>query len=158
MKALLGIERKEKETSTSAKSAKRGQPSALSESDSDEEMQLPSSKKRQSSAISIGSDDDEEGDVPANARSSSTARDDVLANSDDEATDTPMSSPHIKSSQAKRRKVSSGDEPASPKVSLIGKENQQPADDSDEDEDVPVVRPMRQRVRSGFIVDSSDEE
>lgn len=154
MKTLLGVNGKEKEASTSGSSKKR-QSSAISEDDSDEEMQLPSSKKRQSSAISINSDEDEdEEDVPANPRSSSTARDD----SDDEARDTPISSPHVKSSQAKRRKVSGDDGPASPKVSLVGKENQPPVDDSDEDEDIPIARAPRQRVRSGFIVDSSDEE
>lgn len=155
MKTLLGVNSKEKKTSTSGSSLKKRQSSAISEDDSDDEMPLLSSKKRQSSAISIDSNDDEdEEDASANPHSSSTARDD----SGDEAGDTPISSPHVKSSQAKRRKVSGDDEPASPKASLVGKENQPPVDDSDEDEDMPVARTPRQRVRSGFIVDSSDEE
>jgi replication fork protection complex subunit Tof1/Swi1 len=154
MKTLLGVS-KEKEASTSGTSLKKRQSSAIPGDDSDEEMVLPSSKKRQSRAISIDSDnDEEEEDASLNARSSSTARDD----SDEETRGTPISSPHVKSSQAKRRKVSGDDELASPKVSFTGKENQPPADDSDEDEDMPVARPARQRVRSGFIVDSSDEE
>ncbi len=77
------------------------------------------------------------------------------------STDTPMSSPHNRSSQTKRRKVSS-EEPRSAvhsegeevvkNVSVAG------AADNSDDEDVAVVRPARQRVRAGFIVDSSDEE
>jgi replication fork protection complex subunit Tof1/Swi1 len=87
----------------------------------------------------------------------------VLAESDEEATDTPMSSPHDRSSHAKRRKVSSDDEAASPEPAA-GEKNVTSSsmmldDDEDEDEDdVPAVRPARQRVRAGFIVDSSDEE
>jgi replication fork protection complex subunit Tof1/Swi1 len=113
------------------------------------------SKKRQSSAISIDSDEEAGG-------SSSTARDNVLEESDEgeSATDTPMSSPHNRSSLTKRRKVSS-EEPESAGHSeadeLVKNKPTMAAEDSD-DEDVAVVRPARQRVRAGFIVDSSDEE
>lgn len=113
------------------------------------------SKKRQSSAISIDSDDE-------GAPSSSAARDNVLEESDegDSATDTPMSSPHNRSSQTKRRKVvneepesmgNSGAEETVKTRTAMGFEES-------DDEDVAVARPARQRVRAGFIVDSSDEE
>ena len=88
---------------------KKRQLSAVSvDSDEDEVMVTSSRKKRQSSAISIDSDDD---GAPPSGRSSSAARDSVLAESEsgNSATDTPMSSPHAKSSQTKRRKVSSED-------------------------------------------------
>jgi replication fork protection complex subunit Tof1/Swi1 len=71
-----------------------------------------------------------------------------------------MSSPHNRSSLTKRRKVSS-EEPESAGHSeadeLVKNKPTMAAEDSD-DEDVAVVRPARQRVRAGFIVDSGDEE
>jgi replication fork protection complex subunit Tof1/Swi1 len=112
-------------------------------------------KKRQSSAISIDSDDEAGGN-------SSAAKDNVLEESEEgeSATDTPMSSPHNRSSQTKRRKVSI-EEPEfagrSETEELIKDGPAIGAEDS-EDEDVAVIRPARQRVRAGFIVDSSDEE
>ncbi len=140
-------------------------------------------KKRQSSAITVDSDDEEElltgtsksrtSATPedsdedagrASARSSSAARDNVLEESGDEATDTPMSSPHVRPSQSKRRKVSNDIGSASPELAVEEPVKTSSAmvvddDEDDENEDVaPVVRPARQRVRSGFIVDSSDEE
>lgn len=138
-------------------------------------------KKRQSSAITADSDDDDElltgisksrtsatpedsdGAGRASARSSSAARDNVLEESEDEATDTPMSSPHVRPSQSKRRKVSSDVSSASPEPAVEEPVKEYSAmvvdDDEDEDDDIaPVARPARQRVRSGFIVDSSDEE
>ena len=114
------------------------------------------SKKRQWNAITIDSEDDEVG------RSSSAARDNVLEESDEgeSATDTPMSSPHHRSSQPKRRKVSS-EEPESDSHSPAGeiaKNGSAMAAGDTDDEDVAAMRPARQRVRAGFIVDSSDEE
>lgn len=112
------------------------------------------SKKRHSSAISIGSDDED-------ARSSSL-RDNELEESDEgeSATDTPMSSPHNRSSQVKRRKLAS-EEPTSLDQSTteeILKDGATVIAENTDDEDVAVVRPVRQRVRAGFIVESSDEE
>jgi len=113
------------------------------------------SKKRQSSAISIDSDD--EAGTP-----SSAARDNVLEESDgdEDATDTPMSSPHNRSSQTKRRKVSSeelGSAGHSQTEEVVKDGSGLGAEDTD-DEDVAVVRLARQRTRAGFIVDSSDDE
>lgn len=153
MKELLGV---------STEKPKKRLSSAMSDESDDDDFLLSiaatASKKRRSSAISVDSDDD----VVANrGRSSSTARED-----EDEVTDTPMSSPHVRLSQAlKKRKVTGEDD----------KENSEPErgvspglakstkmvldeDDEDEDEDMPVVRPVRQRVRAGFIMDDSDEE
>jgi replication fork protection complex subunit Tof1/Swi1 len=120
---------------------------AAASQEEDEDMQITGNRnrKRQSSAISIDSDDEDE----ARSRQSS-----VTAKGSDVATDTPLSSPHMRSSQTKRRKVSSDDEeePAAKNSGAL-------PDSDDEDEDVaPVARPARPRVRSGFIVDSSDEE
>ncbi|CZR58945.1 related to TOF1-topoisomerase I interacting factor 1 [Phialocephala subalpina] len=152
MKELLSAGKdKDKDSSTKSKKKK-----ARTTSDSDDEDDLPvtSSRKRQSSAISDGSDEE---DI-ATGRSSSVARDNVLE-SEDEATDTPLSSPHPRSSKPKRRKVSSDEEDATPAASApVEAVNTMDLDD-DEDEDVaPVSRPARQRTRAGFIVDSSDEE
>lgn len=134
MKELLHVG--EKKSKPAAPKTKKRQSSAMSADSDDDNITMKSSKKRQSSAISVDSDDDA---AAPSVRSSSAARDNILAESEDEATDTPMSSPHAKSPQTKRRKVSS--------------------DEEDEDDALPVARPAaRQRVRAGFIVDSSDEE
>lgn len=110
-------------------------------------------------------------------RSSSTARDDD--ESGNEATDTPLSSsPHIRSSQTKRLRISSkrvssrsespgntdddassvtgGDKPMRDAPPAL---NDLDGEDDDEDNDVLVVRTAaRRRITSGFIIDSSDEE
>ncbi|KAH8683154.1 timeless protein-domain-containing protein [Tricladium varicosporioides] len=131
------------------------------EDDSDEDA-LPiarskktkKSKKRPSSAVSNDSDDD----LLPGVQSSSTARDD----SEQEATDTPMSSPHTRPSKPKKRKVVS-DKEASDEEALSAhtsgpKSSAMALDDDEDEEEAPVSRPARQRVRAGFIVDSSDEE
>ncbi|KAF4625799.1 hypothetical protein G7Y89_g12363 [Cudoniella acicularis] len=119
------------------------------------------SRKRPSSAIS-NDNDGESGLIPS-GHSSSTARDDnVLDESENETTDTPISSPHIRSSQPKKRKVVSDDEASDEEIASVSnvapKSSAMNLDADDEEDDVPVVRPARQRVRAGFIMDSSDEE
>ncbi|CZT06070.1 hypothetical protein WAI453_005216 [Rhynchosporium graminicola] len=137
------------------------------------------SKKRQSNAITVDSDDDEElvltatqskrtsvtpeqsddGAGRISVSSSSAARDDVLAESEDEATDTPVSSQHSRPSKTKRRKVSEEAEPTSSEPEVIKNSSVMAMDDEDDEEEVvAVARPARQRVRAGFIMDSSDEE
>jgi len=133
--------------------------------------------KRSAREMSSDSDSDIDDTRRTLHRSSSTARDDE--GSGNEATDTPLSSsPHIRSSQTKRLRISSkrvssrsespgntdddassvtgGDKPmrdAPPAVNDLDRE------DDDEDNDVPVVRTAaRRRITSGFIIDSSDEE
>ncbi|TVY92783.1 Topoisomerase 1-associated factor [Lachnellula willkommii] len=158
MKALLGVPDKPRKRLSSAMSG---------ESDDDDLLMsaaaLPS-KKRRSSAIPADSDDDDDDDLPINrGRSSSTVKDDGLAGSEDDATDTPLSSPHVRSSQTKKRKVV-GDEdkensvPGTLAASASTKDTAMVLDEDDEDEEMPLVRQARQRVRAGFIVDSSDEE
>ncbi len=58
---------------------------------------------------------------------------------------------------SKRRKFSAS---AYPEIIAFGKSPAGDVDTSeDDDEDaLPVARPARQRVRAGFIVDSSEEE
>jgi replication fork protection complex subunit Tof1/Swi1 len=142
MKGLLGVP--DKQGKSTATSTKKRQSSAMSaDSDDNDDVVVTNSRKRQSSAILVDSDDDATG---PSGRSSSAAPENVLVESEGDATDTPMSSPHAKSSQTKRRKVSIGDEPADVAMS------------DDDDEDLPVAKPVRPRVRAGFIVDSSDEE
>jgi replication fork protection complex subunit Tof1/Swi1 len=153
MKELLGVRRSNDKP---AKSTKTTKSSAISADSDDDEILMTRSRKRQSSAISVDSDDDA---VAATGWSSSPARDDVLAESDNEATDTPMSSPHVRSSQTKRRKISSYGEGGSPDHSVIEKGVAVDETISEDEEDaLPIARPARQRVRAGFIVDSSDEE
>jgi replication fork protection complex subunit Tof1/Swi1 len=150
MKELLSVEKgKEKGGKT-----KKRQLSAMS-ADIDED-DIPSSTRRTkpSSAVSIDSDEEV---ASASGNSSPAARDNVLAASGDEATDTPMSSPHARSSQAKRRRLSSDADTASSPAR--GKDQGGQTVSDDEDQDVgPIARPARQRIRSGFIIDSSDEE
>ncbi|TAQ88296.1 hypothetical protein B7494_g3400 [Chlorociboria aeruginascens] len=155
MKELLGVRPKD---GSAKPTTRKTQSSAISD-DSDDDVLLTSSRKRQSSAISVDSDDEDVAVV--SRRSSATSKSNLLEESDDEATDTPLSSPHIRSSQSKRQKVSGDDDSAmgdvSPNKGAGKAEDEEMVDDEDEDE-VTVSRPTRQRVRSGFIVDSSDEE
>jgi replication fork protection complex subunit Tof1/Swi1 len=156
MKELLGVG--ESKGKLAAKNAKKRQSSAMSaDSNDDVDVIMTGNKKRKSSAISIDSDDEA---GAASGRSSSAARDNVLAESEDEATDTPMSSPHTKSSQWNRRKVSGEDEPVSPVRPSVMKDALADTAMSDDDEEdaLPAARPARQRTRAGFIFDSSDEE
>lgn len=151
MKELLGGRSDETEKlSLPKKKNKKRQSSAIAEESDDEGMRVLGSRKRHSSTISINSDEESEA---RSGDSSPVPRDNPLDGSDDEATDTPMSSPHIKSSKAKRRKMSNNKEDSAPAIEQISE-----GIESDDEEDVPVVRPARQRVRAGFIVDSSDEE
>jgi replication fork protection complex subunit Tof1/Swi1 len=157
MKELLGVG-KDKDSGSNAPSRSNKRQSSVISIDSEDEEDPTSqgrSKKRQSSAISVDSEDDD-------GRSSSVVRDNLLEESDEaeSATDTPMSSPHNRSSQTKRRKVSSegpGSAGHSGADEVVEFGAATGAGDSD-DEDVAVVRPARQRVRAGFIIDSSDEE
>jgi replication fork protection complex subunit Tof1/Swi1 len=158
MKELLGVGKDKATARLARKSRSNAGSDDSDDSDASDNNPLPTSRKRQSSAISIDSDDE---DAAGSGRSSSAARDNVLADSEGEATDTPMSSPHIRPSKAKRRKVSSPIEPDSPGPTTSAhpeKIAQETAEDSDDDEDTPVISTARQRVRSGFIIDSSDEE
>ncbi|RFU35917.1 hypothetical protein B7463_g489, partial [Scytalidium lignicola] len=110
------------------------------------------SKKRQSSAISSDSDHDASG----SEISSPNTRNIVPMDSDDEDVDTPMSSPHARASQTKRQKLSDDDLGAKDISRLVVEEE---GEDEDEDEDVTLIsRTARQRVRAGFIIESSDEE
>ena len=152
MKELLGVG-KEK-----AMQSRKRQSSAMSEvSDEGEEITL-SARNKHPRTISVDSDDEV---AEASRRSSSvTARDNILAEHGDDTTDTPMSSPHLRSSPTKRRRISSDDGSASPKLSAAekGLEGDRAIPDDEDEDIVPVARPARQRVRAGFIADTSDED
>lgn len=155
MKELLGVG-KEKKKGPAMKSRKR-QSSAISggsdESEHDEDVVMTGTRKREIIALLDDSDDG----TPDPSERSASARDDGLADSDDGPTDTPISSPHARPSQWKKRKVAPPGSAATTNTAI--KSTSIVQDDEDEDEDVaPMARPIRQRVRSGFIVNSSDEE
>jgi len=151
---------------------------------SEEELPTKKSRKRPSSALVVNSDDDNDEDEGGYAArgSSSTPRDDILNDSDaeDEAEETSLSSPHLRSSQSKRRKLSNhratnSDSDTDDRVGVVADREEGKVvemkdfdtaaavavDEGDEDVDedaAPVARPARQRTRAGFVVDSSDEE
>ena len=160
MKELLGIG-KVKENSASSSRNKKISTAISADSDDPDGVEMTRSRKRQSSAISIESGEDDAG--IASRRSSSATVDNVLAESDEDATDTPMSSPHLRTSQTKRRKVSNDNEERASFASPQSKDGIQQNTpvvgyEDDEEDEIHATRPVRQRVRAGFIVDSSDEE
>jgi replication fork protection complex subunit Tof1/Swi1 len=117
---------------------RKAQPFADSDDDSDEEM---------------------EDNTSASTRAPSTETRDVLPiESEDEATDTPVSS-----QTAVGAHKSDGDTPVKSTVSSTDKSQdatmRDGGDDEDEDEeDVPVMRrPMARNTRPGFIIDSDSE-
>ncbi len=134
--------------------------------------------KRSAREMSSDSDSNDDGDQRSRQRSSSTARDDdLLEESGNEATDTPLSSsPRIRSSQTKRLRISSkrisghsesagntDDDSSIPREdkSMSGAPalNGHGEEDDDDDNNIPIVRTAaRRRVTSGFIIESSDEE
>jgi replication fork protection complex subunit Tof1/Swi1 len=153
MRELLGLEKgKGREGQT-----KKRQSSAISADSDDDEVRTSARRQQQTNAISIDSDGEVAG--PSGV-SSPAARDNVLAASDDETTDTPMSSPHARPSQTKRRKLSSDDEPMSSEPPAVVKDLPGAEAISDDEDEVvgPVARSARHRVRAGFIVDTSDDE
>jgi replication fork protection complex subunit Tof1/Swi1 len=154
MKELLNVGKDK--GSTKSKSKKRQSDAISADEDDEDEDDLADirPRKRQSSVISVDSD----GDGHATGRSSSVARDNILDKSDKEATDTPLSSPHTQTTKSKRRKVSGDDEEATPATIEPTKSDAMEIDDDDDEDVAPVSRPIRQRTRGGFIVDSSDEE
>jgi len=151
MKELLHVE-KGKGNDGQVKNRKRHSSAISGDSSDENDVLLTTNKKRRSKVLSVGSDED------TAHNSSPSAGDNVLVGSDDQETDTPMSSPHVRS-QTKKQKVMGNERATSPE-DLVPEEgtNQVIADDDEDDEDdVPLSRP-RQRVRAGFIVDSSDED
>lgn len=136
------------------------------------------STKRSAREMLSDSDSDRDSFQRSRHRSSSIARDDdLLEESGNEATDTPLSSsPHIRSSQTKRPRITSkrasgpsgssedtdndalvtaGDKTMTDVPTL----NDNGGEEDDEDNEVPVVRTAtRRRITSGFIIESSDEE
>jgi len=170
MKELLGAGKDQENVVQSSTGSKKRQSSAISinsgddgsdddENDSqDNEIQRDESRKRYSSVLS--SDGDAEPMV-GSKNSLSTTRQYVLGSSSKNTAKAHESSPHARPSQTKKQKVMSEDELDSSGHSTMGqsvKGNPMALDEEDEDDDIPVARLARPRVRSGFIVDSSDEE
>lgn len=117
----------------------------------------PPKRKSQPFADSDDDTDEEvEGAISVSSRALSTDARDVLPNeSEDEATDTPLSSQHANGVHKSEEKT-----PVKDPVSSTSKRQEDVvmADVDDEDEDVPVVRrTMVRNTRAGFIVDSDSE-
>ena len=152
MKELLGVGSKGKAKRPELDKGRKRQSSTISlDSENDD---VPTTRKGRK--LSIASTTGDEEIIAGSGASSPAARGGPLSDSNDEATDTPMSSPHLKASKAKRRKLSNDDDQIG--VQSMLDKNSRKVTDSDDDEDGPIVRPARQRVRAGFIMDSSDEE
>lgn len=147
------------------------------ESDSRPAQQKP---KRKSKTIEISSgeeeepsdsDDDEEPSSSATLAVAARKRAVSDEQDEEEAEETPESSPNKPQPNsrklAKRRKVSVEVEEAAEDDNSGGVEGtlsekvegmQVDGDDDDEEDIAPVGKPSRQRGRTGFVVDSSDEE
>lgn len=99
------------------------------------------------------SDEDEDADdaVSVSSRAPSEAVEDVMSNaeSEDEATDTPLSSQHAGSKD---------DTPRTLAPTITSKTQDITMVDDDDDDDAPVVRrPAARNMRAGFIIDSDSE-
>jgi replication fork protection complex subunit Tof1/Swi1 len=135
--------------------------------------------KRSAQEMSSDSESHDDGKHSRQRSSSATQDDNLLEESENEATDTPLSSsPRIHSSQTKRLRISnkrfpdrdeSGEDDKDDALAtgrdafmndlpIIRKPSGQD-DDDDDDDDVPMIRTApRRRVTSGFVIESSDEE
>ena len=156
MKELLGVG--EANGKLSATKGRKRKPNAISADIDDEDSLITSTKKRQSSALSLNSDNEA---TTASERSLTPQRDNILVESEKESTDTPMSSPHTRPSESKTGNSSRKIEPDKQDRYAVAKSasaEMAMSDDEEEEDAVLVARPARQRVRAGFIVDSSDEE
>jgi replication fork protection complex subunit Tof1/Swi1 len=111
--------------------------------------------KRKPQPFADSDDESDENKVDA-VSISSAAGGAVEEASEDEATDTPLSSQHAVTIEV------DGDTPVKPLASSIVKSQDVAMDvaddDDDDDDDVPVVRrPMVRNTRAGFIIDSDSE-
>lgn len=113
---------------------------AIASDDGEDEIPAMSSRKRGSSMRESDEDSDD-----------ATPMFDIRADSEVEISEAPMSSPRLRASQAKRRKVNSEEEDEGGKV--VGKSIL----DAGDDENIEPVH-KRPRPRHGIIIDSSDEE
>jgi replication fork protection complex subunit Tof1/Swi1 len=157
MKTLLGVGEPKQ---TAEKTRKKRQSSIISD-DTDEDEVTPASSGHRKRARTVSDNSDDE-DPVSSGESPATAKNDTL-DSHADATDTPISSPHIRNSKAKKRKVVSDEDeeeetPVLEPVSGNAKSTAMVIDNDEEEDDIPVAKPVRRRVQAGFIVDSSDEE
>ena len=99
-------------------------------------------------------DDEMEDAVSVNSRASSEEAEDVLDDaSQDEATDTPLSSQHAGAAHA-----SEEDTPRKPTTTATKIQDITMVDaDDDDDEDIQIVRRPAARMRAGFVIDSDSE-
>ena len=105
------------------------------------------------------SDGEEDFVVGGSPQSSvSRKRSGVESEEEEVGTETPLSSPHVRPSGAKRARLGTEDLESREGSVEAGVKDVRMADDDDEDDDVPVVRRQRGRAFGGFVVDSSDEE
>ncbi len=126
-------------------------------------VEKPRPRKKRRSTVLSASEDDE---TPSNrSRSSSlTIQSDFpLEDTEDEVTDTPLSSPHMQSLQDKLQKSRSASVSAPPSSATAEKVHSAVAaldlddDNNDDEDDVAPVAKRRPRQRAGFVIDSDSE-
>lgn len=121
-------------------------------------QKTPPKKKRQPFDDSDDDGDEDMADVrSASSRATSeSARHIINDDSEEEATDTPLSSQHAGAAH-----TSEGDTPQKPTASAPTKSldvSMADPDDDDEEDEAPVVRrPLARNTRAGFIFDSDSE-
>lgn len=125
---------------------------------------ISKSKKRRAVLLSSDEDSGQSDDGghrsrTASRRTSSTAQDNILHGSGEEigGVDTPLSSPHVRSSQTKRMRISSEDVASSDGDAPKDVAMEDVPEGDDEEEDVPVASTARRRMRAGFVFDSDSE-
>ena len=155
-KKSLALDSLALDSSEPAPSKKRKAEEATSKN---KRRKTPPKRKAQPFADSDDNTDEEMDDaMSVSSGAPSTETRDILENeSEDEATDTPLSSQHAIGAHG-----SDGDTPMRPTTSSIRKSQDVARadvdDDDEEDEDVPVVRrPTARNTRAGFIIDSDSE-
>lgn len=118
-----------------------------------EKRKSPKKMRGKGRVTQIESDDEDEAESPSNKRS---AESDV----EELGMDTPLSSPHIRSTGPKRARLDTEDLESAPNSPVATKDVRMvdlDDDDEEEEEDVPVARRPR-KAYGGFVMDSSDEE
>ncbi|KAI9842138.1 MAG: hypothetical protein M1830_007824 [Pleopsidium flavum] len=115
-------------------------------------------KRTKSSPLLLDSDDDV---LIVSGGSSSPMHNGILESTEDEAAETPLSSPHIQSFQnddlesSKPDSKDLSDEP--PASGSLNDTAILHSVDDQSDEDAPVTKPKRSRARAGFIIDSDSD-
>ncbi len=115
-------------------------------------------KRMKSSPLLLDSDDDV---LVISGGSSSPMHKGILESTEDEAAETPLSSPHMQSfsedglDNSRPNSADLAKQP--PAKARLSDPVLQDAVGDDSDEDAPVTKPKRSRARAGFIIDSDSD-